>query len=103
MLRFDNDYTQGACQEVLDALVRTNWEQTGGYGKDEYCRQAEERIRSLCQAPEARVHFLTGGTQTNLTLIAAALRPHQGVLTLTLAGRTGAFLYTPSVQRRDTT
>lgn len=80
MLRFDNDYTQGACQEVLDALVRTNWEQTGGYGKDEYCRQAEERIRSLCQAPEARVHFLTGGTQTNLTLIAAALRPHQGVL-----------------------
>ena len=74
MLRFDNDYTQGACQEVLDALVRTNWEQTGGYGKDEYCRQAEERIRSLCQAPEARVHFLTGGTQTNLTLIAAALR-----------------------------
>ena len=26
-----------------------------------------------------------------------------GVLNLTLAGRTGAFLYTPSVQRRDTT
>lgn len=30
-------------------------------------------------------------------------RPHQGVLNLTLAGRTGTFLYTPSAQRRDTT
>ena len=37
-------------------------------------------LRELCRAPEAGVHFLVGGTQANATVIAAALRPHQGVL-----------------------
>ena len=26
MLYFENDYTEGACQEVLDRLVETNFE-----------------------------------------------------------------------------
>ena len=43
-------------------------------------RSAAEKIRSQCQAPHAAVHFLVGGTQTNLTVIAGALRPHQGVI-----------------------
>lgn len=37
-------------------------------------------IRKAIQNEEAQVHFLVGGTQTNTTVIAAALRPHQGVL-----------------------
>ncbi len=80
MLRFENDYTQGACKEVLQALTQTNMDATPGYGKDEYCERARERIRELCACPEADVHFLVGGTQTNQTVIAAALRPYQGVL-----------------------
>ena len=80
MLYFNNDYSEGCHEKVLEALVRTNMEQTPGYGEDRYCAQAAEKIRALCQAPDAVVHFLVGGTQTNLTVIDAALRPHQGAL-----------------------
>ena len=80
MLYFNNDYSEGCHEKVLEALVRTNMEQTPGYGEDRYCAQAAEKIRALCQAPDAAVHFLVGGTQTNLTVIDAALRPHQGAL-----------------------
>lgn len=55
-------------------------EQLPGYGQDIYCRQAANLIKSLCNTPEADVHFLAGGTQTNLTVIAACLRPYQGVI-----------------------
>lgn len=80
MIHFECDYTEGAHPKILDALVRTNLEQTAGYGVDEYCRRAAARICSACQSPEAQVHFLTGGTQTNLTVIACALKPWQGVI-----------------------
>lgn len=80
MIHFQSDYTQGACPEIMERLLATNMEQTPGYGEDEYCRRAEELILQACESPESRVHFLVGGTQTNMTVIAAALRPHQGVL-----------------------
>ena len=80
MIRFNCDYCEGAHQRILDKLVETNMEQTPGYGNDRFCAEAAQMIRDLCKAPEAAVHFLTGGTQANLTVIAAALRPHQGVL-----------------------
>lgn len=78
MIRFESDYLEGAHPRVLEKLAETNGEQTPGYGEDDYCRQARDRIRELCRAPEAAVHFLTGGTQANRTVIAAALRPHRG-------------------------
>ena len=80
MIRFNCDYCEGAHQRILDKLVETNMEQTPGYGNDRFCAEAAQMIRDLCKAPEAAVHVLTGGTQANLTVIAAALRPHQGVL-----------------------
>lgn len=80
MIYFNNDYVEGCHPKVLEALTRTNLEQTPGYGEDHYCTQAAEKIRKLCDREDAAVHFLVGGTQTNLTVIDAALRPHQGVL-----------------------
>ena len=80
MIYFNNDYSEGCHPKILEALTRTNYEQTFGYGEDEYCAQAAEKIRALCGREDAAVHFLVGGTQTNMTVIAAALRPHQGVL-----------------------
>ena len=80
MIYFNNDYSEGCHQKVLDALIRTNMAQTLGYGEDEYCAAAAAKIRKLCGREDAAVHFLVGGTQTNLTVIDAALRPHQGVL-----------------------
>ena len=80
MIRFECDYGEGAAQPVLDLLQQTNLEQTPGYGVDDYCEQARELIRRLCDAPDADVHFFVGATQANFTVIDAALKPWQGVL-----------------------
>lgn len=80
MIRFENDYSEGAHPEILTLLTQTNFEQTPGYGVDPYCEQARALIRTRCGHPEADVHFLVGGTQANTTVIAHLLRPHQGVL-----------------------
>ena len=80
MIRFECDYGEGAHPKILEALVETNLEQTEGYGLDPHCNHARLLIRQACQAPEAGVEFLVGGTQANATVIAAILRPYQGAL-----------------------
>lgn len=80
MLYFNNDYAEGCHPRVLEALTKTNFDQTPGYGEDHYCAEAARKIRILCGREDVAVHFLVGGTQTNMTVIAAALRPHQGAL-----------------------
>ncbi len=80
MIRFESDYLEGALPVIMQRLTETNYEQTAGYGNDPYCESAREKIKTECAAPDADVHFLVGGTQTNTIVIAAALRPHQGVL-----------------------
>lgn len=80
MTHFTCDYTEGAHERVLRRLFETNLEQTAGYGEDPHCDRARRLIRDLCRDDSLDVHFLVGGTQTNTTVIAAALRPHQGVI-----------------------
>ena len=77
---FQCDYNEGAHPKVLERLVQTNMEQTPGYSEDKYCEEAREKIRKACGDDSLAVHFLVGGTQTNVTVINAALRKHQGVL-----------------------
>lgn len=79
MYSFNNDYSEGACPAILERLAEINLEQVAPYGDDHYCQQARERIRSHL-GRDSDVFFLTGGTQTNATVIAACLRPHQGVI-----------------------
>ena len=86
MLHLDSDYMAGACPEVLAALNATNSNRTTGYGTDPYCERARELILDACfpeggrRKSDARVYFLVGGTQTNSTVIAGLLRPHEGVI-----------------------
>lgn len=80
MLHFECDYACGAADVVLRALTETNPEQHCGYGEDALCARARQLILRLCDAPDSHVHFVVGGTQANLTVIAAALRPFEGVL-----------------------
>lgn len=70
----------GAHPEVMRRLVDTNSEATVGYGCDHYTAHASELIRKACDAPQARVHLLVGGTQTNATVIDGLLARHEGVL-----------------------
>ena len=80
MYRFDSDYLEGCLPEILERFKETNFEQTPGYGNDSYCAAARELICRLCEAPQADVHFLVGGTQTNSTVISFLLKPYEGVL-----------------------
>lgn len=77
---FQCDYNEGAHPKIMERLLATNMEQTPGYGEDVYCAEAAQRIRHACGDESLAVHFLVGGTQTNVTVIDCALRSHQGVL-----------------------
>lgn len=81
MIYFNSDYLEGAHPAIMEKLMQTNMVQSVGYSEDAYCAAAREKIKAACQAPDADVHFLVGGTQTNTTVIASVLRPYQGVLT----------------------
>ena len=80
MIQFQCDYNEGAHPRILERLIETNFCQTVGYGMDEYCDHARTLIKEACQKPDADVHFLVGGTQTNATVISSILRPYQGVV-----------------------
>ncbi len=80
MIYFNCDYTEGAHPKILESLINTNMEQTIGYGEDEYCQRAKSLIKKACDNETIDIHFLVGGTQTNLSFISSALRPHQGVI-----------------------
>ncbi len=80
MIYFHNDYNAMCHPAVLERMNMLSDTTFPGYGTDRCCRHAADLIRCRCQAPDAAVHFLVGGTQTNMTVIAAALRPHQCVI-----------------------
>lgn len=80
MLSFTCDYTLGAHPKILERLVETNMEQLPGYGNDHYCESAKEKIRKACECPDAEIWFLSGGTQTNATVIDAVLQKYEGVI-----------------------
>jgi len=80
MIRFDTDYIEGCIPEILEALQRTNEEQTEGYGMDPHCDAARALIRKAIGREDADVHFLVGGTQTNITVIDSILKHYQGAV-----------------------
>jgi threonine aldolase len=85
MLTFESDYTTGCTPEILRAFEKTNYEQVSGYGADKFCASAAEKIKAACNAPDAQVEFICGGTQTNQAIIAAMLQRYEGVI----AAKTG--------------
>lgn len=80
MYLFHNDYNQMCHPAILERMTVLQHESMTGYGMDEHCHKAADYIRRMCEKDDVSIHFLVGGTQTNLTVIAAALRPHQAVL-----------------------
>ncbi|MCQ2520229.1 MAG: aminotransferase class V-fold PLP-dependent enzyme [Lachnospiraceae bacterium] len=80
MLHFSSDYEKGACPEILNALLKANDSAFSGYGTDTITASAKSKIRKACNCPEADIYFLSGGTQTNSTVIATMLKPYEGVI-----------------------
>lgn len=83
MISFESDYITGAHPKVLQALIDSNLTVQSGYGADEYCASAREKIKLACGCPEADVQFLVGGTQTNATVITTMLKEYEGVISAT--------------------
>lgn len=80
MYSFTNDYSEGAHPRILQAMMEANLVQNTGYGLDEHSDHAKELIRHEISQPEADIHFISGGTQTNLIVISSALKPYQAVI-----------------------
>lgn len=74
-----NDYSEGAHPRLLQALAVASAEVNRGYGLDVHSARAAALIRDRL-GRDADVHFLAGGTQTNLVALAAFLRPHEAVI-----------------------
>lgn len=80
MISFKNDYSEGALPVVMEALLKTNLEQTVGYGEDEYTKKGIEAIKKSIACEDCYIRLLVGGTQTNLLTISHILRPYEAVI-----------------------
>lgn len=79
MYSFENDYSEGACKQVLDYLIEHNDIQSSGYGLDEYCNQASLLIKKEIARDDVDIHFITGGTPCNVLAI-NLLKPYEAVI-----------------------
>ena len=80
MLSFENDYSEGAQEKILQRLLETNLESLSAYGMDSHSENARKKIREACACPEAEIYFLNGGTQTNAAVIGTMLNDYEGVV-----------------------
>lgn len=80
LLFFRNDYGQGCIPEILDLLKKTNYDNHPGYGLDVISMKAQDILKKKMPDTNVDIHFISGGTLTNLTLIRAILKPYEGVI-----------------------
>ncbi|MBF8982287.1 low specificity L-threonine aldolase [Lutibacter sp. B2] len=80
MYSFKNDYSEGAHPRILNALIESNMIQEEGYGNDTHSQNAISKIKELVGNENIDVHFISGGTQTNLIAIGAFLRPYEACI-----------------------
>ncbi len=80
MFRFNCDYLEGAHPQILERLLKTNYDQTTPYGFDDISLGAKEKIKAACGCPDGEVFFLAGGTQSNYTVLDSLLKNYQGVI-----------------------
>ncbi len=80
MISFNNDYTELAHQRLLNKIIETNMEYDKPYGFDSYSDKAEKLIREKLRNNNVDVHFISGGTQTNVVAISSALYHFESVV-----------------------
>lgn len=80
MFSFNNDYSEGAHPRILDAMSKYNLEQNNGYGEDAHSIKAKGYIKRHIGRDDVDIHFIPGGTQTNMLVISSFLRPHHCVI-----------------------
>ena len=82
MHKFQNDYSELAHKDIINALTKYSLEQNIPYGLDLHSKNAEEMIKKTFNSRNGKVFFLAGGTQTNMTFISYVLKPYEAVISL---------------------
>lgn len=77
---FKNDYSELAHMEVLRCITKNIAEQNGGYGLDIHTQNAIDLIKKEMDYEACDIHFVGGGTLTNLLVISSCLKPYEGVI-----------------------
>ena len=77
---FKNDYSELADERIIEAIKKHLNEQHKAYGLDEHSENAKGYIRKTFDVPNADIHFLAGGTQTNMVTISYFLKPYEAVI-----------------------
>jgi len=80
MYSLKDDYSELGHEKVLNDLLKFSNGQLDGYGLDSVSAEAQELIKKRFALGNADVHFLSGGTQTNLIMIHSALSPVEAVI-----------------------
>lgn len=78
--RFFDDYSEGAHSRILEALSASNLTQETGYGEDSFSKEGADLLKRKVGNPSSSVHFVSGGTQTNLIVLASAMKPYEAVI-----------------------
>ena len=76
---FNNDYSEIACPEIIENISKYSKGHYIGYGGDEICESAREKIKKYLGDTDCDIHFLVGGTQANTVMIDAMLKPWEAV------------------------
>nr|WP_106780076.1 aminotransferase class I/II-fold pyridoxal phosphate-dependent enzyme [Lysinibacillus timonensis] len=77
---FRNDYSELCHPEILKALTEASNEQNVGYGLDRHTENAKKLMKQKLETENCDIHFVTGGTQANASVISHILRPYEAVL-----------------------
>lgn len=78
--QFTNDYSFLAHPRILKALEKHLGEHNIAYGLDIHSYNASNFIKEIFDVPHASIHYLAGGTQTNMVLISSAIKHYEGVI-----------------------
>ncbi|MGD1817569.1 MAG: threonine aldolase family protein [Pleomorphochaeta sp.] len=80
MFSFRNDYSELCHENILKKLAENNHAQFDGYSDDVASKRVIAQLKNILDNQDVDIHFLSGGTQTNLVAISTILKPYQGVI-----------------------
>lgn len=80
MISFYNDYNELAHPSILEALVKHQSEINVGYSNDQHVLNAVEYIRRHIGRKDVDVHFIHGGTMTNVIGLKTMLQSYEGII-----------------------
>lgn len=80
MISFYNDYNELAHPKIMEDLVKFQGEKNVGYSEDYHVATAVKYIKNHLNRQDVDIHFIHGGTLTNIMGLMAMLARHEGVI-----------------------